>query len=425
MDCPSSGVFKNAVEASTFFKYYSSMTTTAFCKCKAIVLMGLLVFSGFSLTFAQEQRLETFQANFASANLQTKLEVLRAAESEDPAFFGPLYLQALQYVVSNSAQLPQEPNLREVALVAVNRVEAGNYVPAAGELWRLFQDYNESTARIRILTVLGGIAGEVPQVIAGLNDWVRRQHIQYASGGRPDLQVVSAALRAIRQLQSPTSFNILVDTILLQYPELITSVAREAIESLPGDLREMAFAFILARPLAERRPALLFFIGGDILNEQDKLLLAQETLGDILGRTTRDLLELEEFRQIRYAAAAVLREGAFGDATATVIRHFNETVLDFERGRISSGPLLEAIATLGAMGTEGAAQRLTQYLRLVNTYSETDRPYNTQIVLAVIQNLELLRFPVAYDALFYTTLIENYPRRVRDAAREATRSVLQ
>lgn len=389
--------------------------------CAAAVLFLILG----TAAGAQDRRLETFQANFASANLQTKLEVLRAAEREDAAQFGPLYLQALQYVVSHAGDLQGEPLLREIALVAMNRVQQGEYVPAAWELWRLFLDYPESTARIRILEVLGTIAGEQDRVILGLNDWVRRQHIQYTGGGRPDLQVVAAALGTLGSLASDTSFGVLVDTILLQYPDFVVSVARTGISRLPGDTVDLAFSFIQARPLAERRAALSFFVQGEVLSQEGKMLLAREMLADILGRTSRDAREIAEFREIRYAAARVLRSGEFADATPVVIRHFNETVLDFERRRISSGPLLEAIATLGAMGTEAASERLTAYLRLINTYSETDRPYDTQIVLATIQNLQILGFPGSYDALFYTTLIENYPRRVIEAARQAMVSVLQ
>ena len=46
-------------------------------------------------------------------------------------------------------------------------------------------------------------------------------------------------------------------------------------------------------------------------------------------------------------------------------------------------------------------------------------------MLAVIQNLQILDVPASYNALFYTTLLENYPSRVRDAAREAMQAVSQ
>ncbi|MCG8478074.1 MAG: hypothetical protein MI724_03190, partial [Spirochaetales bacterium] len=127
----------------------------------------------------------------------------------------------------------------------------------------------------------------------------------------------------------------------------------------------------------------------------------------------------------RFAAAEVLRAGEYAEATGEVIRHFNETVLEYDRDRIPKNRLLEAIATLGAMGTPEAATRLTDYLELLNTFTEIDRPYDTQVLLAVITNLEILDSPSSYNALFFTTLLENYPRRVRDAAREAMESVSQ
>jgi hypothetical protein len=133
----------------------------------------------------------------------------------------------------------------------------------------------------------------------------------------------------------------------------------------------------------------------------------------------------EEARRIRFLAATIIREGQYADATAVAIRHFNETVLEFERGRIARDRLLEAIGTLGAVGTEDAAIRLAEYLELLNTYTEIDRPYDTQIVLSTISNLQILDYPSSYNALFATMLLENYPRRIRDAAEAAMRSVAQ
>ena len=77
------------------------------------------------------------------------------------------------------------------------------------------------------------------------------------------------------------------------------------------------------------------------------------------------------------------------------------------------------------MDTDAAAARLTEYLELLNTYTEIDRPYDTQIMLATIANLQLLDRPASYNALFSTSILENYPRRVTDAARQAMQSVAQ
>jgi hypothetical protein len=386
-------------------------------------LFVLVILVGPSVS-GQTSRLETYQSNFSAANLQTKLEVLRAANHEDAREFGPLYRQALQFVLSNASDLPRQPMLREIAMLSTERVEEGEYTPASAELWRLFQTYDETSSRIRVLEVLGSVAGENEAIIEGVVDWVRRQHIVAEGGGRPDLQVLSVALETLGRFADPRANPVLLDAILYQYPRFVTDVARESMRQLEGDSLELALRAVRGRPMAERRPAFSLLLDGDFLEDPQQMEFARIVLGETVRASTGDVLAVQDARRIRFAAAAVLREGSYSEATGEVVQHFNQTVLEFERGRITSGPLLEAIATLGAMGNEEAAERLTAYLELVNTYTETERPFDTQIVLAVITNLEILGSPSSYNALFYTTLLENYPRRVRDRARQAMISVM-
>lgn len=387
-----------------------------------ILIVMVLVIPG---VFAQVDRLETYQANFSSSNLETKLEILRAADAEDAVEFGPLYGQALSYVVSNAEDLYSEPTLREIALKAVNRINDGGYTPAVNDLWRLFQLYDETTARIQVLNVIGAIASENPNEISYLSEWVATQGKLQQAGTRVDFQVLTAALTALGNLASPVSFQPVLDIILFQFPDFVTAEAQEALDALEGTPLDMAAETIRGKDVLDKGPAFTFFMTDDYLSDPDQLELARITLVDALGARPTDLQEQEELRQLRFSAVAVIREGQYAEATNAIIRHFNETVLEFDRGRVPKNRVLEAIAALGAMGNAEAAARLTDYLELLNTYTERDRPYDTQILLATIRNLEILDSPQAYNALFMTTILENYPDRVRDAARQASREVSQ
>lgn len=388
-------------------------------------IITLLFFSLGWLLFAQESRLEMFQSNFSGANLQTRMEILRAAVTEDPAEFGPLYRQAIQHVVNNADQIRSETLFRDMAMLAMERLEAGSYAPAAPDLWRLFQQHQESSFRIRTLEVLAAVGGGNTEVVEGLTDWVRRQHVVSQGGGRPDLQVLAAAVDTLGAFGDSRSFTVLLDTVLLQYPRFVTTSARQSLAALEGDMLALSLSALRARPLLERRPLFSLLLTVGILDEGQQNELSRALLADTLGVSTGDVRTQEEARQLRFATARVLREAAYSAATGEVVRHFNQTVLEFERGRISSDPLLQAIATVGAMGNEQAVERLSQYLDLVNTYTESDRPYDTQIVLAVIRNLESLGSPAAYNSLFYTQMLENYPRTVRERARQAAESVMR
>jgi len=372
---------------------------------------------------AQVDRLETYQNNFAVSNLQTKLEIVRSADNEDAAEFGPFYGETLRFVVSNAEDLDIERALREIALKTIDRIEEGRYTPAVGDLWRLFTVYRDTTTRIRILEVIGEIGAERPEETGYLAQWVATQNNLRGGGGDVDLQVLTAAMDALGQLRAPVAFEPVLDVILTQYPDFVTTRARANLGELDGVPLELATDVIRRKDVSDKGPAFLFFMEDEYLSDPDKLELARITLNEALRAQPATVRERETLRQLRFTAASRIREGAYAAATNSVIRHFNETVLEFDRDQIPKNRVLEAIATLGAMGNTEAAVRLTDYLELLNTYTERERPYDMQILLATIRNLEILDDPGSYNALFMTTILENYPDRVRDAAREAANTV--
>ena len=292
------------------------------------ILASVLVLTLVGTATAQEDRLETFQSSFSTSNLQTKLEILRAADSEDAAAFGPLYGQALSYVVSNAEDLMSEQLLREIALVSINRIRAGGYTAAVNDLWRLFRLYDETTARIQIAEVLGELAVDSPQTIDYMNQWVATRNNLTRSGTSVDLQVLSAVTEALGRLGSATSFPSVLDVILVQYPDFVTDTARRALDQLGGVPLEMAEAYVLQQDILDRFAPFEFFMTDDYLQEPDRLELARQTLADTLQARPQEIVIQEEARRIRFAAADVLREGEYGNATSVVIRHFNETVLE-------------------------------------------------------------------------------------------------
>lgn len=373
--------------------------------------------------FGQSDRLETYRSNFRSANMETKLEILRSADSEDASEYGPLYGQALHYVISNADILGRSTTLREITLKTINRINEGQYRPALSNLWRLFQIYEDTTTRIQILGVMSRIAEADATEVDYLIDWVARQNALNQGPGQVDLQVVAAAVRALGELGVEEAFHPIVNIILAQFPQYVTNEARLALDKIEGNRLELASDVLNRKTPSEKDSAFSFFMDGDYIPEEDKGALAQRALTIALSTHPQGVQERSAVRAFRYHAATQVRERGYADATGAIIRHFNLTVAEFDRGEAAMTRLLEAIASLGAMGNDQAAQRLTEYLDSLNTYTEQDRPYDTQVVLATIQNLRSLSYPGSYNALFLTTTLENYPDRVRDAAREASTTV--
>ncbi|MFO8043430.1 MAG: hypothetical protein R6U25_09535 [Alkalispirochaeta sp.] len=379
------------------------------------------------MVVAQSQRLESLQSSFDSANRSTKLEVLRTADGEDAETFGPLYVQALEYVINNAENLRSEQVMREIASIAVSRIAEGQYTAAADQVWRLFGLYEESSARIETAEVLAELVDPESDTdtVDAMNDWVLRQNNLSRGGTRIDLQVLTAVTETLGSLGSPSSFEALLDVILADYPDFLGDTARSALEDLDGDPAQMATEAVRNRDVDERLAPFAFFMEGDYLEESEKAEVAQIALEDALGLRPQSTELQQEVREIRFLATDVLRQTEYEPATGVLIRHFNETVLEYDRGRVVLGRVLDAVSALGATGSEAAAERLTEYLELLNTYTEIDRPSNTQLMLSVISNLERLDYSLSYDALFSVTLLDGYPSRVQDAAREAMNSVAQ
>jgi hypothetical protein len=127
-------------------------------------------------------------------------------------------------------------------------------------------------------------------------------------------------------------------------------------------------------------------------------------------------------RDIRYIAAEALTERKWASATDLVIEHFDTVLLEYDRGLTDKRRVVEAVECLGAMGTHEAAVRLTQYLVLLNAYTERQQEFDNIIVLAVVENLGILGDKTAFDDLLYAQYL-SYSSEIKNAAREALDSL--
>jgi HEAT repeat protein len=394
---------------------------------RRVVLLGIalatLVGSA-ALAQSDNRVLQAYIDRFDEASPEVKLQILQTADMLSVEELGPLYTRAVRYVLANADEIERNVVLRDIALFAVDRIGEGGHEQATEALWLLFEEYEDNTARIEIVGVLGEIGGGNAELIIDVNGWVQAQANLYRGGVAPDQQVLRNAVRTLGELADVRSFPILLDVQLAQISDLITDEARVAMEAIPGDYVEQAIATTNGRSLVNRLAALDYFLDDEDLTNAERARVAAGVLSEALRQVVRDLNELEAQRRLRYRAAQQLVEVSYPQATETLIRHFNTTFADYDRGVTAKTWVLEAIAALGNTGTERAAQRLTRLLDLLNTYTERDRPYDTQIMLAVVTNLERLGNVVAYDAIFYVTLLD-YPQRVKDAARRALDAITQ
>ena len=386
--------------------------------------VGLFLMLVAAVGFSQESSiLQTYLDNFERGSEDVKLRILERAEEQPPEEMGPLYRAAADFLSNNAGRIETSGILREMTqLTTTGTRESGN-VEALEPLRSVFENYTEPETRIEVLRTFGALGAEDEETVEWLYDWVSDRNNLQAAGNPPNAQVVRAAVGAMGQISDPSFFEPLLEAILAQYSADVSSAAREAMYGLEGDIVQLAAQSIGNRGPQAKLEALEFFMGEDELSADQKSAVAAAAIRDALATETRSRETQDTLREVRFLALDVISENAYSDATDALISHFNETVLEYDRGQVTRSRVLDAVSALGNMGTEAAAARLSRFLELLNNYTENDRPYDSRIVTATIRNLEKLGYPVAYNPLFYASILEGYPKSVQDAAEEAMQSI--
>ena len=383
------------------------------------MLAGLLALCCVLWTPAQDDqtRLEAFLRNFEKAEtLSVKLKVLQDSMKGGSQGMGPLYLEAVEYVNSRSAELSTDALLRQMALLASDLAAESHHLPAAEPLWMLFEAAEDSVVQWSILDALGVLAGGSDAVVGRIEAWLTRENTLKEAGQRTDESVIMAAVRALGNLGKESSFSVLFETNNAGYSAETAGAAEEALYSLEGNLKQ-SFMKVLEREVtADKLAALEMILRVGSLGENDRAELAEKALE--MGLETASEAETETARELRRLALNALSERKWADATPVAVDHLNTTIQEYDRGMVGKDYLLEAIYGLGSLGTHDAAKRLALYLELLNTYTEHGKPVDEQIVLAVIDNLRELGDKVAFTNLSYVDYLD-YGKKVKKEAQEA------
>ena len=199
----------------------------------------------------------------------------------------------------------------------------------------------------------------------------------------------------------------------------MTAIAKDALLAIKGDFQAMLLD-VIKEPAAageEARPA--DGPGHRQAHGRARRRSSAEMALDIgLHSGASDAAGKGVLRDIRFQAAAALGARKWAHAIGLLIEHLDMTIGEFDKGLVDRNHLLDAIGDLGATNTHDAAVRLTQFLVLINSYTEKGKAYDDQVVFAVLQNLGALGDKVAFDDLMYTQYL-NYSTAVKKAARAA------
>lgn len=372
--------------------------------------------------FAQDQDVvsQTIDS-FTRANDATKVDIVRNADDEF-GDFSPLYLESIQLLASRVEELDVDANLRGLAEITMQRLVSNAVTEGAVAVMEIFENARETAIRIQAAQALSTLAVGNARVQEAMNRYLSATNGLVAGGTQIDRQTFAVAIETMGSIGNGDTYVGLLDTIRLQVSEAVTVAAQTALLQLDVDQVELASQAIRRSSAAEKQSIFRLLMSSDQLSGDERNQVALAALSDAVGGGNPSADAQRILREIRGEAARILTAAAYADATSALVRHFNATVVEFDRGIVTRGFLLEAIDALGAMDTDEAAVRLSAFMDLINSYTENDRPYDLQITLRTIQNLQVLGRQVAYNPLFYATLL-TYPNQVKDAAREALRAL--
>jgi hypothetical protein len=387
------------------------------------ILLGLfsvlLIFSA-ATTRAQDKEalLKAHLRNFEIAGVEVKIQILEDAAASGIKELGPLFLQALDFVLSNTALIPADGRLRQIVVLAAGQIKESGYDKARYSLWDLFQADQDIMLRVSVLNSLGVVGKGDASIIQELNRWLDTQNNFFVSGKKPDFQVLQACIAALAEIGDPSSFSAIFSAVNIGYPFDTAVLSKNALLEIEGDLDQNLKGIIKNEPIADKKVALVMALEHEGLEDDRKAEVAEFAMDMALHMGLTDAGQRTIAREIRFKAAKALMERKWSRATPLAIEHFDATLLEYERGVSTKNSFLEAIATLGSMGSHEAAVRLTQYLMLLNPYSERGQRIDDQIILALVNNLGGLGDKVAFNDLKYVGYL-NYTSQTKKAARKS------
>jgi hypothetical protein len=364
-----------------------------------------------------ESILQSYERIFIRSSLATKVNVLQDAATDDQAaeFYGPLCGRALRFVMDNAALFRDDPDMITITVIAVKGVGENAYSPAAETLWQVFLRFPDNVIRYEVLKTLPALNS--PGLTENINQFLAEQNSLYGSGLSPDPQMLRALFSILEKLGNDESYPVLF-TAYLMYPGDLGEEAVKALYGINGALSAFLLRVILNNPPGEKLEALLLALDRENLSPGER--------GEIAEAAMEASLALQsgggKNRDLRTAAAALIRETRWIRALPLVVKYHNQALAAFRADPSTLEEYLDALGCLAALQSAESARVLTLQLGLYNSRAGAlDRNEET-IVLALIEALAGLGYKASYDALDYAGRLP-YSDTVKAAALDALDSL--
>jgi hypothetical protein len=382
--------------------------------CFSLLLLVILLFLIPTGLNAQESILSSYERNFIRASLAGKTGILRDAALDDSArnFIGVLYELALQFALSNSQFLCDDPDMLALVSTAARGAGTGGNPASVITLWELFRVYQDSYSRVEIIGALALLGKGDQEIIGNLNRLLYDNNDLFRRGENPDLPVLRACIAALGVLGDGSSFPVLFSTMTAPYPQVIAQEALKSLEAVRGDFFDFLIGVIRKNSLPEKAAAFSLGASNEKLTPEERGGLAMAALEVSMEQSG------PAERTLRYDAITVLTRLGWTLASPLAIRNFYQVQTDYANGAVERNRLLEAIACLAVMRTTEAAHALALQLGYYNAQTEKTGSYDEAVILSLINALGELGDKAAFDCLLYIGYL-NYPDKIQASAREA------
>ncbi len=386
---------------------------------KRFILFFLFIIPGISFVSAQDinPMLTAFQKSFARGSLSTKIQVLQDSSKITDDSMGPLYMQALQFIIDNTKTLYDDSAARELTVLAVRLTGLHHCSKTAPLLWKLFSETDDEGVRIEILSSLGEMKPS-QGTVAAINRWLEDENKKVRAGINVDGRLLAEAVVSLGKIGNAASFNVIFSTGALKYSDEITEKAAAALKKLGTDYAGSLMNVIKNNIPSEKILAVNLAESDTELTAEQKGKVFQTALEVALGKQQKRKENEQLLRKLRFEAVRQLTKLHWTAAASLAIQNFDKTIEEVNSGRATASRLVEAIKFLGSVNTHEAARRLSLYLEVLNSHKERGDQVDTRVVMAVITSLGMLGDKIAFDNLLYAGYLD-YPASVKKASREA------
>lgn len=393
--------------------------------CRKIVCLAFFGLVFVSIMYSQDdsQMLEALEMRFIAASINDKVRILNEAAELEGLELGPLYNEALNFVLSNVRLIGSSFALREIAVIAARSAGAENYTAAKHNLWNVFMVFDDTSVRVEVLEALENVAIDDERFAKRITEWLDREIILIRSGQRVvDNIVILQAVQVLGKFNYSPAFPVLFALSTQPLSEKITRSAEGVMNELEVDVSKQ-----LSQMLNSAQPEDLAMVL-DYVDTSDAL--SASVVGELAGLALNRLVSLVAsnpsrqtvYRKLRQKAASIITRLNWSGASNAAIKHFNMSIDEFRKGKIQKDPLIQAVNCLGAVGTTESGYRLMQYLQTANLFVRQGQPSDVQVTLAVINNLG--NHGDNYALQFLREVLDlDYNDTVQSAARTAIRKI--